>query len=136
MIPSNGYAKIKKIVESKDNEMTPEEAATLLILVEKSGIMDKIKVADQVLRDAAEGKAKDFTSVYYCATDGKVKVYEGQTTVVDEARYALENPEEYERIMGIKRDKVKLALSDLDKLEAQEYGIKKKSTAKVSVVID
>ena len=103
MISELGYKKIKAIVAKNDNEITPEEAATLLILIERSGMMDKVKTAGKILREAANNKDTEFSSVHCTAKNATVKVYGFTEKKVDEESYAKDFPELYNAIMEEKR---------------------------------
>lgn len=136
MISELGYKKIKAIVAKNDNEITPEEAATLLILIERSGMMDKVKTAGKILREAANNKDTEFSSVHCTAKNATVKVYGFTEKKVDEESYAKDFPELYNAIMEEKRAKVHLAVGDLSKKEAEIYCYDQKCTAKVKVVLE
>ena len=111
-----------------DAPMTVESAVKFLLLLEKSGIMDAVSEAKDLLCMAAGGREETYTDDL-----GTIKVAAPYDTTLDVARFSKEKPGLYRVLLEKKQSKVKLALSDLPKEDAKEYGIQHECKAKVRV---
>lgn len=134
MITKISYDRLRQIVANMD-DMDVEEAATLLILIERSRIMDAVKIAKEKLREASHGERKEFGSTWYQAT-GNVRIFEPQEKILDEEALREKCPEIYNSALEKKISKIKLALSDIDPFYANIFYKIVPCKAKVTVNVE
>lgn len=124
------YTEMRKIATKvlKGEELSVDDAVRYILLLEKSGMNDVLKVCQKTLRTAAAER-----KVTYTDTLGEITVYEPFVRVINEDDFKREKPAEYLNIIARKAESLHITLDDLSKDDKEKYVHYERGTARVKV---
>lgn len=124
------YAEMRRIATKvlKGEELSVDDAVRYILLLEKSGTNDVLKVCQKTLRTAAAER-----KVTYTDTLGEITVYEPFVRVINEDDFKREKPAEYLNIIARKAESLHITLDDLSKDDKEKYVHYERGTARVKV---